>query len=79
MTLDNMVGFTHENVFLGQERKEMMDIMEKNVLYVKPTDDMAQATQIMEKYNVSGVPVVNDDGELEGIVSSSDIVKIFST
>ena len=79
LTLDNMTGFTHENIFLGQEKKEVLDIMEENMLYVKTTDDMEQATKIMEKYNVSGVPVVDDSGKLEGVVSSSDIVKIFTT
>jgi len=77
LTLDDMEDIENKNIFLGTDNKQVFDIMEKDVIYVKTSDDMSVATNIMEKYNIGGVPVVNDDGVLEGMVSSSDIVKIF--
>jgi len=69
---------TKENIFAGTGDKQIFDVMEKNVLFVKTSDDMSVASRYMEEYNVSGLPVV-DNGILEGVVSSSDIVKIFAS
>jgi len=77
LTLDDMGGVSNEHIFLGTKDKQVFDIMEKNVLYVRASDDMSVATRIMEKYGISGAPVVDDEGVLEGIVSSSDVVRIF--
>jgi CBS domain-containing protein len=77
LALDSMNDVSYENMFVGNKDKQVFDVMEKNVLYVKASDDMSVATKIMEKYGISGAPVVDEDGVLEGMVSSSDIVKIF--
>lgn len=77
LTLDNMEDISYENIFWGTSNKQVFDVMEKNVVYTKASDDMSIATRIMEKYGISGAPVVDDDGILEGMISSSDIVKIF--
>jgi len=77
LTSDDTRNVSNKNIFLGTKDKQVFDIMEKNVLYAKASDDMSVATRIMEKYGISRAPVVDDEETLEGIVSSSDIVRIF--
>jgi len=43
--------------------------------FVKPDDDVLKAIQIMDKYNVDGVPVVDDDGRAVGVISKRDILR----
>ena len=50
------------------------DIMKKPVT-VEATDDLANAAQIMTDKRISGLPVVNTNGDnLEGVVTKTDIV-----
>lgn len=42
---------------------------------VKPDDDIFKAIQIMKEYNVDGVPVVDDEGRLIGIVTKSSMIR----
>jgi len=47
---------------------------------VKPEQTIAEAEALMRKYKISGLPVVNDEGKLVGIITNRDIrfVKDFS-
>ncbi|BAN90020.1 CBS domain-containing protein [Aeropyrum camini] len=44
-------------------------------VYVRPDDDAVKAIEIMEKYNVDGVPVVDRDGRVLGVVTKTDVVR----
>jgi CBS domain-containing protein len=50
------------------------EVMSKQVYAVKPEDDVDQALQKMQDHKIRRVPVVNPEGELEGILSLNDIV-----
>ena len=50
-------------------------IMTKYVTTVTPHTSIEDAANIMLRCHVSGVPVVNDDGSLIGIVSESDFLR----
>lgn len=50
-------------------------IMTKYVTTVTPHTSIQDAANIMLRCHVSGVPVVNDDGTLVGIVSESDFLR----
>jgi CBS domain-containing protein len=39
-----------------------------------PDDDVDQALQLMQEHKIRRLPVVNPEGELEGILSMNDIV-----
>ncbi|BES81225.1 CBS domain-containing protein [Pyrodictium abyssi] len=41
---------------------------------VEPEADVSKALRLMRKRGISGLPVVNRDGELEGIITERDIV-----
>ncbi len=54
------------------------DLIREELLTVEMEDDLAAAAKLMTEYKVSGIPVVDGKGSLEGIVSSTDIVKAYS-
>lgn len=60
--------------------KEMhvVDIIGDELLIVESEEDLAKAAKLMNRYNVSGIPTIDKDGNLEGIISSSDIVRAYN-
>ncbi len=56
----------------------VMDVMTPNPITVDLDEDLADAAKIMVNNGISGLPVVNNEGELEGIVTKTDVVKAIS-
>jgi len=50
------------------------DIMTRDVITVRPATSIHAAAQLMVEHGVSGLPVVDDDGRLVGIVSEGDLI-----
>ena len=50
------------------------EVMSGQVYAVNPEDDVDQALQEMQEHKIRRLPVVNREGELEGILSMNDIV-----
>ena len=50
------------------------EVMTGQVYAVKPEDDINQALEEMREHKIRRVPVVNAEGELEGILSMNDVV-----
>jgi CBS domain-containing protein len=50
------------------------EVMTGQVYSVSSEDEVAQALQAMQEHKIRRLPVVNPEGELEGIVSMNDIV-----
>ncbi len=53
------------------------DIMTRNVVIINPDDKIGVAAEIFLENYFHAIPIVNDERELVGIVSSYDIVKLF--
>ena len=51
------------------------EVMTGQVFSVKPEDDIELALQTMKTNRVRRLPVLNADGELEGILSMNDLVR----
>jgi CBS domain-containing protein len=49
------------------------DIMRKNPVTMEPTDDVSLAALLMYRYDISGIPVMNNS-KIAGIITKSDIV-----
>jgi acetoin utilization protein AcuB len=65
----------HELYYLLAELK-VKDIMAKRVVTIKETDTIERAAVIMLENRVTGLPVVNAEGELAGMLSQGDIFKV---
>mgnify|MGYP003576136867 CR=1 FL=1 len=50
------------------------DVMTKNPKTCAPTDNVQQAAQAMKSEDVGPIPIVGDNGKLEGIITDRDIV-----
>ncbi len=50
------------------------EIMTKRVISAKPDESLKDVTYKFSKHNISGAPVVDDDGQVIGIVSEKDIL-----
>ncbi len=50
------------------------DIMTKEVITVTPATTIEDLAHILIKHNISGAPVVNDEGNLIGIVTENDLI-----
>ncbi len=53
------------------------DIMTKDVITVKPSETVERVALLMEEKGFGGVPVVDDSGQLVGIITDNDIFKVF--
>ena len=53
------------------------DIMTKQVISVRKDAPVLEAVELLWKNDITGIPVVEDDGTLVGIVSEKDLIKLF--
>lgn len=51
-------------------------VMTRKVITVKPDDPILDAATLMLEHKISGLPVVNDDRQLIGIITESDIFRM---
>ncbi len=49
-------------------------IMTKTPVVVKESDDMEDATRVLNKYKFHCLPVVNDSGQINGIITFFDLI-----
>ena len=52
------------------------EIMTKNVISVKKNTHIMEAMELMLKHRISGLPVVDDDMNLIGVISEKDVVSL---
>ena len=50
------------------------DIMTKDIITVKPATTIEDLARILIKHQISGTPVVDEDGNLIGIVTENDLI-----
>jgi len=50
------------------------DIMTRKVYTIPPEASMQEVAQLLVQKNISGVPVINKDGRIIGIVTEADII-----
>jgi CBS domain-containing protein len=53
---------------------KVKDIMTKEVITVSPETEIAQAAELLLTNRINGVPVINESGELVGILCQSDLI-----
>ena len=55
------------------------DIMTKQVVCIRKDTPIFEAIKMMVKNNITGVPVVDDNMDLAGILSEQDVLRLFHT
>lgn len=51
------------------------DIMTKEVITIKEEDTVEQCAKILTTHHLSGLPVVDDEGHVKGIITEGDLIK----
>jgi CBS domain-containing protein len=57
---------------------QVRDLLNDNLLTVEEGEDLAKAASLMIKNKVSGIPVLDKDKNLVGVIDKSDIVRAFN-
>lgn len=68
----------HEVYYLLSELK-VKDIMTKKPISAKPSDSVEHIAIMMTQNSFGGVPVVDDDNKVCGIITDTDIFKVLSS
>jgi CBS domain-containing protein len=51
-------------------------VMNKNVVALRPETTVAEAVQFLVRHHIGGSPVVNDDGKLVGMISEIALIDV---
>jgi len=78
---EHLVGvFSLRQLVLAQPEALVMDFMEKRMVTVDVLDSQEDCAQVISKYNLLAVPVVDEDKHMHGIVTADDALdKIIPT
>ncbi len=60
-------------------KKPVKEFMTKNVIAVKENDTIKNLFKLMDEHVILGVPVINDESQVIGIVTESDLINHFTT
>lgn len=58
-------------------KARVADIMTRDVITVQPSTQVTKLVELISKFRINPIPVVDDSNILKGIVSRADLVKIF--
>lgn len=73
------IGILHKNMSIADQAEEVDKVkryehgMITNPIVLSRESIVAEAKEIMKKYKISGLPVVEDDGTLIGIITNRDL------
>lgn len=79
MAREGGLGVIHKNMSIKQQAEEVDRVKrsESGVIvdpfYLKPDKLISEAENLMSKYRISGVPIVDDDLKLVGIITNRDL------
>jgi len=58
-------------------KKKVEEFMTKDVITLTPDDTVAKALAVMRDHGISRIPIVNEEGKLEGLVTLHDLILRF--
>ncbi|MBU1015800.1 CBS domain-containing protein [Patescibacteria group bacterium] len=60
-------------------RKAVSEFMTKNVIAIKEGEPIKKVFKLMDEHGILGLPVLNDEGAVIGIVTETDLIRHFTT
>ncbi len=73
------IGVIHKNMSIAAQAQQVSSVkraengMISAPVTIKPDSNVADALRLMSEYKIGGIPVVNDENELLGIVTNRDL------
>src|SRR5690554_5139009 len=72
-----LVGtITLRAILFAKDDDVIADVMDIDIIYVETHDDQEEVVKVFSKYDMSVIPVVNDEQRLIGIVTVDDIIDV---
>ena len=63
-------------ILVADEKQKLEDIVNENFIYVTPDVDQEEVAQIVSKYDLNAIPVLNSRKRMLGIITIDDIVDV---
>jgi IMP dehydrogenase len=79
LALEGGIGIVHKNMGTERQAREVLAVKKyesgiiRDPITVTPHTSIGEVMQLTRAHNISGVPVVTDDGQLDGIVTGRDL------
>jgi IMP dehydrogenase len=79
LALEGGIGIVHKNMSAERQAREVLAVKKyesgiiRDPITVTPDTSIGEVMQITRSHNISGVPVVTKDGQLDGIVTGRDL------
>src|SRR6059036_4363104 len=73
------IGVLHKNMPIDRQAAEVDRVkrsesgMILNPITLRPRDTVREANALMHRFHISGVPIVDEDGKLVGIITNRDL------
>jgi len=75
---DKLIGIASlRDLILSSPSVHLSDIMETKLKSVSPDTNQQEVAELISKYNLLAIPVIDEEGNLLGIVTIDDIIDIF--
>ncbi len=74
------IGIIHKNMPISEQAEEVDRVkrsesgMIQHPITLTPGERIGEAIEVMEKFSISGVPIVDDGGRLVGMLTSRDLI-----
>lgn len=75
----NLVQVKHGGNFIAAINEGLREIMTPHLVTMPVTGSIADAVDIIVNKNVGGIPITDPEGELKGIVTERDVMKVLTT
>ena len=76
----NLIGLiSMKEILIAQDDTIIKDIMETDIITVNVDDDQEEVTEIMSKYDLIALPVVDDNHRILGIIKIDDFLDIIES
>ncbi|MCX8205019.1 MAG: homocysteine biosynthesis protein [Candidatus Nezhaarchaeota archaeon] len=62
---------------LANDKRSLREVMTTQVIVARPDESLHVAVSRLEKYGISGMPVVDEDWRVVGIVTSDDVARMW--
>ena len=79
MAREGGIGIVHKNLTIEEQAREIVKVKKAesgivvDPVIIAPDQNVATALELMRRYNISGLPVVSEDGHPLGIVTNRDL------
>jgi acetoin utilization protein AcuB len=77
-TQSNAVEPNKDNSQLHVVAQKVVHIMHRGVFTISPEAPASEAAAMMAEHRIGALPVVNKDNKLVGIISATDILRVFA-